>query len=202
MARESAHMRQHIAHLAARLMACDGVSDPGQAKRKAARQAGAPDSHNLPTNEEVEAALRSYQQIYQAEAQPRRLRALRETALEIMQRLAPFNPYLTGSLVGGNVGSQADIRLHLYTDRGKDFELFLANHGVVLRQRDVRLVVGDAPGSFPAFELDTPEALVRITVLEERHLRQPVRTSTGGEALERAGIAQVQALVAEEGPVG
>jgi len=46
-------MRLRIAHLAARMIAEDGISDYGLAKRKAARQAGAPDSRNLPTNLEI-----------------------------------------------------------------------------------------------------------------------------------------------------
>ena len=52
-------MRGHIANLAARLMAVDGIDDFALAKRKAARQAGALDTRSLPTNEEVEQALRA-----------------------------------------------------------------------------------------------------------------------------------------------
>ena len=66
-------MRGRIAHLAARMIAADGVSDYGLAKRKAARQVGAPDSRNLPTNLEIEDALRSYQALYQADEHPEQL---------------------------------------------------------------------------------------------------------------------------------
>jgi hypothetical protein len=52
-------MRERIAHLAARLIAVDGIDDYALAKRKAARQAGAPDTRNLPNNDEVEHALRA-----------------------------------------------------------------------------------------------------------------------------------------------
>ena len=65
MAKETSNSRQmrgRIAHLAARLMAVDGIDDYALAKRKAARQAGAPETRNLPTNEEVEEALRIYQE--------------------------------------------------------------------------------------------------------------------------------------------
>ena len=72
MAKESHSRRQHqmrerIAQLAARLIAEDGMQDYGMAKRKAARQLGAPDSHSLPNNSEVEQALREYQALYQKE---------------------------------------------------------------------------------------------------------------------------------------
>jgi len=72
--------RSRIAHLAARLMAQDGIEDYAHAKRKAARQAGMPETRELPTNEEVEEALRTYQQIYHHEEHRNWLRVLRETA--------------------------------------------------------------------------------------------------------------------------
>ena len=52
MSRDSGNnrqMRERIAQLAARLMAVDGIDDFALAKRKAARQAGAPDTRNLNT---------------------------------------------------------------------------------------------------------------------------------------------------------
>ena len=60
-------MRRRIAHAAARILAEDGSLDYGSAKRKAARQLGAPDSGSLPDNQQIEEALRSYQALYQAD---------------------------------------------------------------------------------------------------------------------------------------
>ena len=51
-------MRARIAAAAARLMAEDGIDDFALAKRKAARQLGAPDTEALPANQEIEAELR------------------------------------------------------------------------------------------------------------------------------------------------
>ena len=118
--------RSHIAHLAARLMAEDGIENYALAKRKAARQAGTPDTRELPTNEEVDAALRIYQQIYHYEEHRDRLRMLRGMALRAMRELAQFNPYLTGSVLNGNAGKYADINLQLFTDSAKAVEQLLA----------------------------------------------------------------------------
>ena len=74
--RRDTNLRRHIAYLAARLMAEDGVSDYATAKWKAARQAGLGDSNLLPDNSEIEAALREYQGLYQKDDQPARLRHL------------------------------------------------------------------------------------------------------------------------------
>ena len=49
-------MRRNIAALAARLMAEDGIADYGLAKRKAARQLGAPETEALPKTPATEPA--------------------------------------------------------------------------------------------------------------------------------------------------
>jgi hypothetical protein len=105
--------RSRIAHFAARLMAEDGVEDYATAKRKAARQAGVPDTRQLPTNEEIDAALRTHQLLYGGAAQRAHLRRLRERALAVMRSYARFNPYLTGSVLSGTAGKFADISVHL-----------------------------------------------------------------------------------------
>ena len=56
--------RSRISHLAARIIAEDGIEDYAAAKRKAARQAGVPDTRQLPTNDEIDAALRTHQTLY------------------------------------------------------------------------------------------------------------------------------------------
>ena len=111
--------RSHIAYLVARLMAEDGIEDYALAKRKAARQAGMPDTRELPANEEIDEALRTYQQIYHAKEHQVRLRTLRETAARAMREFARFNPHLTGSVLNGNAGKYADINLQLFTDNEK-----------------------------------------------------------------------------------
>src|SRR5919109_2555156 len=85
-------MRARIAAAAARLMAEDGIDDFALAKRKAARQLGAADTHALPRNEEIEAELRSYRALYQADEHPQVIEELRRIALDAMRALERFNP--------------------------------------------------------------------------------------------------------------
>ena len=141
MAREQGRndTRSRIAHLAARLMAEDGIEDYALAKRKAARQAGAPDSRRLPTNEEVDAALRIHQQLYQEETHRVRLRELRGRAVKVMREFTQFNPYLTGSVLSGNAGKFADINLQLFTDNIKAVELYLIDNRIPYKTAQSRL---------------------------------------------------------------
>jgi len=191
-----AQMRGRIAHLAARMIAEDGISDYGLAKRKAARQAGAPDSRNLPTNLEIEDALRAYQALYQADEHPERLQRLRLLALEMMRLLEPFNPHLTGPVLSGSAGRHAEIHLHLYTDDVKELEVFLLNRDIPFRTRETKVWSGDVSAVVPTFQVATEEADFSITVLGVRHRRQPLRVTSDGRPLERAPIESVESLIA------
>jgi hypothetical protein len=194
-----AQMRGRIAHLAARMIAVDGISDYGLAKRKAARQVGAPDSRNLPTNLEVEDALRAYQALYQADEHAERLLALRRLALEMMRLLEPFNPHLTGPVLSGSVGRHAEIHLHLYTDDIKKLEVFLLDQEIPFRARDTRIWSGDVSAVVPSFQIRTQDADYSITVLDTRRRRQTLRVTYDGRPLERAPIQSVESLVAGAG---
>ena len=187
--------RSHIAHLAARLMAEDGIEDYALAKRKAARQAGTPDTRELPTNEEVDAALRTYQQIYHQEEHRERLRTLRETALRAMRELAQFNPYLTGSVLNGNAGKYADINLQLFTDNEKAVELYLIDRGIPYRTAQSRLYCGAEPLTAPVYTVNDDGTEIEITVLSPRELRGSLRTSLEGKSIERAKLPVVELML-------
>lgn len=122
--------RISIASAAARLMAQDGIEDIEFAKRKAARQFGATEAYALPDDAEVEAELRLYLTLYQGDVQPDRLRHLREAALEMMEWLMPFRPYLTGAALDGTASGFSAIDLMLFADSGKDVEIFLLDHNM------------------------------------------------------------------------
>ncbi len=187
--------RSHIAHLAARLMAEDGIEDYALAKRKAARQAGTPDTRELPTNEEVDAALRTYQQIYHQEEHRDRLRALRGTALRAMREFAQFNPYLTGSVLNGNAGKYADINLQLFTDSAKAVELYLIDRKIPYRTAQSRLYCGAEPLTAPVYTVNDDGTEIEITVLSPRELRGSLRTSLEGKSIERAKLPAVEQLL-------
>ena len=195
-------MRERIAQLAARLMAVDGIDDFALAKRKAARQAGAPDTRNLPNNEELEQALRAYQQLYQADEQQARLRHLRQNAREMMQLLAQFDPHLSGSVLSGSAGKYSDINIHLFTDSVKDVELFLLNRRIPYRSRERRVYIGGEPRSVPNFGVSTDDADFDITVFAPRDLRYQLRTTAEGKPFDRARIDWLNSVLDSGGTAG
>jgi hypothetical protein len=185
-------MRRRIAHAAARMLAEDGSLDYGSAKRKAARQLGAPDSGNLPDNQQIEEALRSYQALYQADATRAQLALLRQTAIEYMEQLADFDPHLTGSVLNGTAGPHADINLQLFTDHQKDVEFLLMRMSAPYQAGELR--TADAPGRiYPRFVIDDPRASVDIVVYPVTELRNMKRLQADGSP-RRVRLPQVRAL--------
>jgi hypothetical protein len=136
--RTSPGTRASIASAAARLMAEDGITDYHHAKKKAARQLGLPDNSAFPDNAEVEAELRAYRSLYQGEEHEELIAALRHTALELLDLLAAFNPYLTGSVLDGTAGEHSRIDIQLFADSAKEVEIFLLNRGIDASHVEVR----------------------------------------------------------------
>jgi hypothetical protein len=191
-------LRARIAAAAARIMAEDGVDDFAVAKRKAARQLGATDTHALPRNDEIEAELRSYRALYQAEEHPHLVQELRRVALDAMQALEQFNPYLTGPVLTGNAGPYAEIDLQLFPDSAKEVEIFLLDRGLTFTTKEARRYSGDRARAVSLISLTWEGVPLRLSVLDPRDERVTLKTSQAGKVMERAGIAEVSALLSGE----
>lgn len=125
-------LRAEIAALAARMIAEDGA-DYGSAKRRAAKQLLGNQKIRgdvMPDNSQVELEVREYNALFFGDSQPQRLLALREIALDVMQKLDKFNPYLVGAVFKGTANKHSDIYLHLYTDNSKEVAIFLLNMNI------------------------------------------------------------------------
>ena len=136
--RSGSAARASIASTAARLMAEDGITDYHHAKKKAARQLGLADHVQFPDNAEVEAELRAYRSLYRGDDHPELLALLRRTALELLNLLADFRPYLTGSVLDGTAGEHSSIDILLFADSAKEVEIFLLNRDISFSHAEPR----------------------------------------------------------------
>lgn len=198
MGRKSARqngMRASIAAAAARIMAEDGVDDFALAKRKAARRLGASEREALPANEEIEAELRAYRALYQADEHPERIAELRRTALEAMRALERFNPYLTGPVLSGIAGPYAEIDLQLFPESAKEVELFLLDRNIAYAASEGRRYVGDRARAVAVLTLSWNAAPLRLSVFDPRDERLALKTTQAGRVMPRAGVAEVGALI-------
>ncbi|MCB1963872.1 MAG: hypothetical protein KDF24_12035 [Rhodocyclaceae bacterium] len=187
----SGHLRQEIAAVAARMMAEDGIQDFGFAKRKAARQLGATETDTLPTNLEVEAALREYQSIYQDDEHAERLFAMRSVAAEVLTLLAPFRAYLTGAVLDGTAGRYAEVDIEVYADSAKDVEIFFLNQNLRYEHREARKLAHDTPEAILVFDWD--DVPVRLSIHESRAERRASAERVRLDGVEKLLAASVPA---------
>jgi hypothetical protein len=195
----STDVRTRIAAAAARLMAEAGIDDFALAKRKAARQLGASEREGLPGNDEIEAELRAYRELYQADEHPEQIAELRAMALDAMMALERFNPYLTGPVLEGIAGPYAEIDLQLFPESAKEVEIFLLERNLPFSTREGRRYTGDRARSVSVFSLEWKGALLRLSVFDPRDERVALKTSVAGRPAGRAGIAEVGALIRDAG---
>jgi len=188
-------MRARIAAAAARLMAEDGIDDFALAKRKAARQLGTSETQSLPRNDEIEAELRAYRALYQADEHPQLIDELRRIALDAMRALERFSPYLTGPVLKGIAGPYAEIELQLFPDSTKDVEIFLLDQNIAFSTQEGRRYSGDQSRAVSLISLLWQGAPVRLAILDPRDERLSLKTSVAGRAIERAGITEVSAIL-------
>jgi len=189
--RPSASARASIASAAARLMAEDGITDYHLAKRKAARQLGLTEHVALPDNAEVEAELRAYRTLYQGEEHVEMLAAMRHSALDLLELLADFNPYLTGSVLDGTAGEHSHIDILLFADSSKEVEIFLLNRGIDIEHAEPR---NERVEAVLVMETDTVDANL---VIMPPHLERVSLKHRDGRPRERIRADALQALISE-----
>jgi hypothetical protein len=135
-------LKDEIAASAAQWVVEEGL-EYGPAKRRASKALGLPSKTALPNNDELEAQVRAYIDMYCADTQPLELMALRKHALMWMSRLTEFRPYLGGAVWHGTATRLSDIYLQLFCDDSKSAEIELINKGVEFEARTVSGLHGD-----------------------------------------------------------
>ena len=135
-------LTDEIAASAAQCVVEEGL-EYGPAKRRALKVLGLPPKTPLPNNDQVEAQVREYIEIFCADTQPLELLALRQHALMWMNRLAAYRPYLGGAVWHGTATRLSDIYLQLFCDDAKSTEIELINQGIEFEARTVNGLHGE-----------------------------------------------------------
>lgn len=184
---KAGNLRREIASIAARMMAEDGISDFGFAKRKAARQLGVSELESLPTNAEIETELRAWQALYQDEEQTERIHEMRVAAVGVMTMLEQFHPYLTGGALDGTAGRYSEVEIDIYPESAKELEIFFLNQNMAYEHREPRRAMAHPPEAILCF--DWGEVPVRLSVFDQNAER------AGRRSTERARLPAVEALL-------
>jgi hypothetical protein len=194
-------VRARIAATAARMIAQDGA-DYSTAKTKAARQVlgvDRPSPNYLPDNLQVEDEVRRYQALFQGPAQAARVRHMRGAALDVMEMLAEFRPYLTGAVLNGTAGEHDDIHLQLFADSAKDVEIWLLNRNVNIDISETPHFKGGRHDPVETVSFMWQKEMVHAELYEMNDLRGALKPRADGR-LHRADAATLRTLMSNDSP--
>lgn len=192
-----ADLTDEIAASAAQCVVEEGL-EYGPAKRRALKMLGLPPKTPLPNNDQVEAQVREYIELFCAETQPAELLALRQHALMWMLRLQDFRPYLGGAVWHGTATRLSDIYLQLFCDDEKSCEIELINKGVDFEARTVNGLHGEPVEalSIHSFCNELGEEIgVHLLINEYDDVRGALKSDAQGR-VPRGDVAAVQRLIA------
>lgn len=196
--RRMKQIRAEVAAEAARILATEGQHNYHAAKRKAAERIGASDRAALPSNLEVMDALSTYQALYGGPAHRENIDTLRRIAIRAMQTLERFQPRLVGAVLDGTANAHSRVALHVFADSVESVVLYFLERGVPFdqEQRQIRWFNGEyRTVPLIVFELDGEE--IELTVFDPVHLRQSPPSPIDGRPQRRAGLADVECLLAK-----
>ena len=192
-------LRSEIALLAARMVAQDGA-DLDTARRKAARQVlgvTAPKPNMMPDDAQLEDEVRKYLALFGGPAHAERLAGLRATALQVMQALSDFNPYLTGAVLSGIATEHDDIHLQLFADSAKEVQIYLLNRNVNIEISQTRHFKGGRHAPVETVSFPWMNETVHAELYEYQDLRGALKARADGRA-QRIDIAGLRALIAQD----
>jgi len=191
-------LKEEIAATAARLVVEEGL-EYGPAKRRAVKQLGVPPRSALPDNDKVEAAVEEYIAIFCADSQAEELQALRELAVQWMQRLEAFRPHLGGAVWRGTATRRSDIYLQLFCDDPKSAEISLIDKGVRFEVRSVPGLQGEMVDALSIHAMCQPlgeHVGVHLLINDLDDVRGALQPDGKGRAL-RGNMAAVQKLLGD-----
>ncbi len=192
-------LRAQIAANAARLVAQEGA-DYATARRKAARQVvgvDQPAPNLMPDNIQIEEEVRKYLALFGVPGQAERLALLRTTALQVMDALADFHPYLTGAALNGTAGEHDDVHLQLFADSAKEVEIFLLNRNVNIEISETPHFRGGRHDPVETVSFMWHKETIHAELYDYHDLRGALKPRSDGR-LQRVDAAGLRALMASD----
>jgi hypothetical protein len=178
-------------------MATEGQRNFRAAKQKAAERIGISTRLALPSNKQVEDALRAYQGFFGGEQHTMHLEALRLTAMKVMRALEPYCPRLVGPVLEGTADRHSRVSLHLFNDPPDAVALHLAEKGLNYTQEERKIRWHDGSHRLvPLLVTDADGIAVEMALFSSIDLRQAPPSPVDGRPQRRARLSEVECLLA------
>ncbi|MBA4077777.1 MAG: hypothetical protein C0508_22300 [Cyanobacteria bacterium PR.023] len=192
------HSQKRFAEEAARFMVEGTESEYLHAKERAMMMLGLSSQTRLPSNRKVRELVSKITKAELGEDEvARRVREMREIALEVMEIIEAFDPFLIGSTLSGEIRQTSDIDLHAYSDDFEEIKFLLADWGYTDIDEEV---VQNMKGTFIHLKWLERGYPVEITIYSWA-MRDVVQfSSITGKPMKRADIAGVRHLLRAQQP--
>ena len=196
--KKTSQIRRIIAAEAARIMSTQSLFNYRVAKQKAVERLGINLRTTMPSNAEVESALRAYQGVYGGQRHIRRLQKMRGVALRVMRSLESFCPRLVGPVLEGTADENARVSIHVFNDPPDAVVIHLLDKGLVFRneQRKIRW----HNGNYKQVQLlvtDLEDIEVELVLFNCLDLRQSPPSPVDRRPQKRAPLSEVECLLAD-----
>ncbi len=187
-----------MAYEAACILADGACQNIRIARRKAAEKLGITSQFELPTEAEIEQALKLQQSLFQHKQQLVELNSLRQQAIAAMKTFARFNPRLVGSVLAGTAEAGNKIELHLFAETAEEVILFLLDQQIPWDDKEKSVYYkGNLKQIYPVCSFRAGEAEIELILFPVEALRQRPLGPLGDRPLQRASLSQLQELMAK-----
>ena len=151
----------------------------------------------MPDDIQVEDEVRKYLALFGGPDHSERLAQLRATALQVMEALADFNPYITGPVLQGTAGEHDDIHLQLFADSAKEVQIYLLNRNVNIEISETPHFKGGRHAPVETVSFPWMKETVHAQLFEYQDLRGALKPRADGRP-QRLDAAGLRALIAAD----
>lgn len=198
----NARLRQQIAFEAARMMYERVETEYYTAKRKAARLLRVEHRFkpgDLPSNAEIRDQIQAFARMHEGEKRKDNLRAMRVESLRLMRKLVRFRPRLIGSVWTGHVRKGSDIDIHIFSNNLPAVTAVLDENVLQYDVEFKRIVKFHEERVFTHIHV-YDRFNYELTLYPEDKVSYVFKSSITGKAIEKASIAELEAMLRAERP--
>ena len=190
--------QQRLALEAARLMVERIETEYLHAKERAILLLGLPYNTPYPTNKQIkEYIARLTKNQLGEDVMTERVRAMRETAEELMTLLLDFDPFLIGSTLSGKIRASSDIDLHVYCAHHSEISARLTTCGYTDIETEY---VENQKGTFIHLRWLEESFPIEITLHDWSQRQQIFYSSITGKPMKRADLLELRKLLHTPAP--
>jgi len=199
-AESTENTRQRMCEECARIMVTEGVRDFQVAKQRAGARLGAHATRHLPTNAEIDAAVRTYLNLFHARRHAEDLAQRFAGARDVLAHFESFQPRVVGALLRGWTLPGAPVEAHLFADTVEEVQWFLQETGIPFELDSKRLRFGpERYAQVPVYRFARDDQGFELAVFAGRGRHEAPLCPMDGRPMRRAALRELDEAAAAAG---